>query len=72
MFLVISGLLVFAIYAIKSLWVLINSSGKVSCRRIRDLDSNPTYIKNQLVSNGKEQLLWSGCYKFKFYHFYKK
>ncbi len=32
------------------LWVPVNSTGKVSCRRAKDLGSNPTYTKNQLVS----------------------
>jgi hypothetical protein len=32
------------------LWVPVSSTGKVSCRRTRDLGSNPAYTKNQLVS----------------------
>ena len=37
------------------LWVLVSSTGKVFCRRVRDLGSNPAYAKNQLMSwpNGK-------------------
>jgi hypothetical protein len=31
-------------------WVPISSTGKVFCRRARDLGSNPAYTKNQLVS----------------------
>ena len=33
-----------------NLWVPVSSTGKVSCRRARDLGSNPAYTKNQLVS----------------------
>ena len=33
-----------------SLWVPVSSTGKVSCRRARDLGSNPACTKNQLVS----------------------
>ena len=33
-----------------ALWVPVSSTGKVSCRRARDLGSNPAYTKNQLVS----------------------
>jgi hypothetical protein len=32
------------------LWILVNSISEVSCPRIRDLDSNFAYTKNQLVS----------------------
>jgi hypothetical protein len=42
-------------FMLSCLWVPISSTGKVSCRRARDLGSNPAYTKNQLVSwpNGK-------------------
>ena len=36
-------------YMMPSEWVPVSSIGKVSCHRIRDLDSNLAYIKNQLV-----------------------
>jgi hypothetical protein len=32
------------------LWVPISSTGKVSCRRVRELGSNLVYTKNQLMS----------------------
>ena len=51
------------------LWVPVSSTGKVFCRRAKDLSSNPAYTKNQLVSwlNGK-----SKHHRFKFYRNYKK
>ena len=30
-------------------WIPVSSTGKVSCRRAKDLGSNPSYIKNQLM-----------------------
>ena len=32
------------------MWVPVSSISKISCRRVRDMGSNPAYTKNQLMS----------------------